>query len=99
MSKFPNQLLLVSVSVLALTSAAITLSERAAHRAADRQEQAVAAGVFEGEAFVRRARGGDRLEPPVAADAVVEVDDELYGRAYGEGSGDEDEDDEGDRDG
>jgi hypothetical protein len=31
----------------------------------DRQVELVAAGVFEREAFVRRAHGGDGLEPPV----------------------------------
>ena len=45
----------------------------------DRQVQLVAAGVFEAQALVRRAHRGDGLEPAVAADAVVDVDDEVAG--------------------
>ena len=50
----------------------------------DRQVELVAAGVFESEALVRGAHGGDGLEALVAADAVVDVDDEI---ARGEAGG------------
>ena len=43
----------------------------------DRQEEPVAAGVVDLEAVVRRAGGLDRLEADEAADAVVDVDDEV----------------------
>ena len=46
----------------------------------DRQEQPVAAVVVDLEAVMRRARGLDRLQPLEAADAVVDVDDEVAGR-------------------
>ena len=43
----------------------------------DRQIELVAAGVEDLEAVVRRAGGLDRLQPDEAADAVVDVDDEI----------------------
>ena len=45
----------------------------------DRQEQPVAAGVVDLQAIVRRARRLDRLQADEAADAVVDVDDEIAG--------------------
>ena len=45
----------------------------------DRQEQAVVAGIEDLQAIVRRARRLDRLQPGEAADAVVDVDDEIAG--------------------
>ena len=45
----------------------------------DRQEQPVAAGVVDFEAIVRRARRLDRLQADEAADAVVDMDDEIAG--------------------
>ena len=53
----------------------------------DRQEQPVAAGIVDLEAIVRRARRLDRLQPDEAADAVVDMDDEIAGaraRRFGE---------------
>ena len=47
MSKFPNQLALVSVSVIALVAAMVAVSERSAHRA---EEAALAAAEAEAEA-------------------------------------------------
>ena len=46
----------------------------------DRQEQPVAAGVVDLEAVVRRAGRLDRLQADEAADAVVDVDDEIARR-------------------
>ena len=46
----------------------------------DRQEQPVAAGVVDFEAIVRRARRLDGLQADEAADAVVDVDDEIARR-------------------
>ena len=43
----------------------------------DRQEQPVAAGIVDLEAIVRRARRLDRLQSDEAADAVVDMDDEI----------------------
>ena len=43
----------------------------------DRQIDAVAAGIEDLEAIVRRAGRLDRLQPVEAADAVVDVDDEV----------------------
>ncbi len=45
----------------------------------DRQEQPVAAGVVNLQAIVRRARRLDGLQADEAADAVVDVDDEIAG--------------------
>ena len=45
----------------------------------DRQEQPVAAGVMDLQAIVRRARRLDRLQADEAADAVVDMDDEIAG--------------------
>ena len=45
----------------------------------DRQEQPVAAGIVDFEAIVRRARRLDRLQADEAADAVIDVDDEIAG--------------------
>ncbi len=45
----------------------------------DRQVKAVAAGIFEEQAFVGGAEGGDDLEALVAADAVVDMDDQVAG--------------------
>ena len=46
----------------------------------DRQEQLVAAGIVDFQAVVRRAGGLDRLQADEAADAVVDVHDEVAGR-------------------
>ena len=43
----------------------------------DRQEQLVAAGIVDLEAIVRRARHLDRLQADEAADAVIDMDDEI----------------------
>jgi hypothetical protein len=43
----------------------------------DRDEQLVAPGVFEPHAVVLALSDGDRLEPEVLADTVVEVDHEV----------------------
>ena len=45
----------------------------------DRQEQLVAAGIMDFEAVVRRAGGFDGAQPDEAADAVIDVDDEIAG--------------------
>ena len=45
----------------------------------DRQEQLVAAGVVDFQAVVRRARGLDGAQADEAADAVIDVDDEIAG--------------------
>jgi hypothetical protein len=46
----------------------------------DRQVQPVAAGVFQRQAFMRRAQRGDHLQPVVAADAVIDMHDQIAGR-------------------
>ena len=46
----------------------------------DRQEQLVAAGVVDFQAIVRRAGGLDGAQADEAADAVIDVDDEIAGR-------------------
>ena len=45
----------------------------------DRQEQLVAAGIMNFETIVRRAGGLDGAQPMEAADAVVDVDDQIAG--------------------
>ena len=45
----------------------------------DRQEQLVAAGIMDFEAIVRRAGGLDGAQAHEAADAVIDVDDEIAG--------------------
>ena len=45
----------------------------------DRQEQLVAAGIVDFQAIVRRARGLDGAQPDEAADAVIDVHDEIAG--------------------
>jgi hypothetical protein len=49
----------------------------------DRQVELVAAGIFEGEAFVRGTHRGDGLEPGIAPDAVVGMDDQVSHRQHG----------------
>ena len=46
----------------------------------DRQEQLVAAGIVDFQTIVRRARGLDGAQADKAADAVIDVDDEIAGR-------------------
>ncbi len=46
----------------------------------DRHKQPVVAGIEHPEAIVRRAGDVERLQPLVAADAVLGVDDEIAGR-------------------
>ena len=46
----------------------------------DRQEQLVAAGIVDFETIVRRAGGLDGAQPDEAADAVIDVDDQIAGR-------------------
>ena len=82
----------LSLRLLRLPGAAAELVEQALLVAVarqeldvlDRQVEPVAAGVFEGDALVRGAHRGDGLEALVAADAVVDVDDEI---ARGEAGG------------
>ncbi len=50
----------------------------------DRQEQPVAAVIADLQAIMRRAQRLDRLQPREAADAVVDVDDEIAGGEAGE---------------
>ena len=45
----------------------------------DRQEQLVAAGIMDFQAIVRRAGGFDGAQADEAADAVVDMDDEIAG--------------------
>jgi hypothetical protein len=45
-----------------------------------REVEPVAARVFQREAFVRRAHRLDRLQPGVAPDPVIDMDDEVAGR-------------------
>ena len=45
----------------------------------DRQEQLVAAGIVDFEAIVRRAGGLDGAQADKAADAVIDVDDDIAG--------------------
>ena len=45
----------------------------------DRQEQLVAAGIVDFETIVRRAGGLDGAQADEAADAVIDVDDEIAG--------------------
>ena len=45
----------------------------------DRQEQLVAAGIVDFEAIVRRAGGLDGAQADEAADAVIDVDDDVAG--------------------
>ena len=45
----------------------------------DRHEQAVVAGIKHFQAIMRRARDIERLEPLVAADAVLSMDDKIAG--------------------
>ena len=54
----------------------------------DRQEQLVVAGIVDLQAVVRRAGGLDGLEPDEAADAVIDMDDEIA-RREARGLGDE----------
>ena len=46
----------------------------------DRQEQPAVAGIVDLEAVMRRARRLDGLQADEAADAVVDVDDDVAGR-------------------
>jgi hypothetical protein len=45
-----------------------------------RQIQPVAAGIFQRHAFVRSTQRGDRLQTRVAADPVIDMDDQIAGR-------------------
>ena len=45
----------------------------------DRQEQLVAAGIMDFEAVMRRAGGLDGAKPDEAADAMIDMDDEIAG--------------------
>ena len=49
----------------------------------DRQEELVAAGVMDFETIVRCAGGFDGAQPVEAADAVIDVDDEIAGGEAG----------------
>ena len=45
----------------------------------DRKIKPVAAGIFQRHAIMRRAKRGDRLQPRVAADPVIDMDDQIAG--------------------